>query len=66
MADGQNTGTEKKGLAVLAEEVREGTKVLKEKVKEEVEALKKPEKTQLYKSIFRVKHDETEDRKSVV
>ncbi len=55
----QENGT-KKGLAVLAEELREGTKVLKEKVKEEVEALKRPEKTQVYKSIFRVKHDDSE------
>lgn len=58
MADEEN-GT-KKGLAVLTEELREGTKVLKEKVKEEVENLKKPEKTQLYKSMFRVKHDDTD------
>ena len=55
----QDNGT-KKGLAVLAEELREGSRILKEKVKEEVETLKKPEKTQLYKSIFRVKHDDTE------
>jgi quinol-cytochrome oxidoreductase complex cytochrome b subunit len=58
MGDEQN-GT-KKGLAVLVEEFEERTKVLKEKVKEEVETLKKPEKTQLYKSIFRVKHDDTD------
>jgi quinol-cytochrome oxidoreductase complex cytochrome b subunit len=50
----------KKGLAVLVEELQERTKVLKEKVKEEVENLKKPEKTQLYKSVFRVKHDDTD------
>ncbi|HEY4682181.1 MAG TPA: cytochrome b N-terminal domain-containing protein [Candidatus Acidoferrales bacterium] len=60
MADQRNTNSEKKGLTGLLQEVREGTQVLKEKVKEEVEALKKPKKTQLYKSIFRVKHDETE------
>jgi quinol-cytochrome oxidoreductase complex cytochrome b subunit len=58
MADKEN-GT-KKGLAVIVEELHERTKVLKEKVKEEVENLKKPEKTQLYKSVFRVKHDDTE------
>jgi quinol-cytochrome oxidoreductase complex cytochrome b subunit len=57
MADESN---EKKGLAVLLEDLREETKALKEKAREEVENLKKPEKTQLYKSIFRVKHDETE------
>jgi len=33
---------------------------LREKAKEEAEALKRPEKTQLYKSMFRVKHDDTE------
>jgi quinol-cytochrome oxidoreductase complex cytochrome b subunit len=55
----QENGT-KKALAALADELREGTKALKEKVKEEVESLKKPEKTQLYKSMFRVKHDDTE------
>ena len=60
MADQRNTNSEKKGLTGLLQEVREGTQVLKEKVKEEVEALKRPKKTQLYKSIFRVKHDETE------
>jgi len=60
MADQPNTNSEKKGLTGLLQEVREGTQVLKEKVKEEVEALKRPKKTQLYKSIFRVKHDETE------
>jgi quinol-cytochrome oxidoreductase complex cytochrome b subunit len=33
--------------------------VVKEKGKEELEALKEPEKTQVWRSIFRVKHDET-------
>jgi len=51
---------EKKPLAGIAEKLREGREVLLERVKEEVESLKKPEKTQLYKSIFRVKHDESE------
>ncbi|MGO8733459.1 MAG: cytochrome b N-terminal domain-containing protein [Terriglobia bacterium] len=60
MADEQNENVEKKGLAGLLEEVQEDVKVLKEKAKEDLETLKKPKKTQLYKSIFRVKHDETE------
>ena len=61
MAEQENGGSEKKaGLAVVVEEVREGTRVLKEKVKAELENLKKPDKTQLYKSVFRVKHDDTE------
>ena len=49
-----------KGLGLLVEELKEQTQVLKEKVKEEVESLKRPEKTQLYKSMFRVKHDDSD------
>jgi quinol-cytochrome oxidoreductase complex cytochrome b subunit len=60
MADEPNENTEKRGLASVLEEVREDVKVLKEKAKEDLETLKKPKKTQLYKSIFRVKHDESE------
>ena len=60
MADEPNENTEKRGLAGLLDEVREDVKVLKEKAKEDLETLKKPTKTQLYKSIFRVKHDESE------
>ncbi len=52
----------KKGLGLL-EKIREDAKalpkVLKEKGKEEIESLKEPEKTQLFRSIFRVKHDDT-------
>src|SRR5712692_11837325 len=59
MAD-ENGG--KKGLGIL-EQIREDAKalpkVLKEKAKEELEGLKAPEKTQLFRSIFRVKHDDT-------
>ena len=47
----------------LIERVREDAedikKLVKEKGKEEIDSLKDPEKTQLYRSIFRVKHDET-------
>ena len=58
MADQENGG--KKGLGVI-EEVREQAKVLTERVKKDVvEPLKAPQKTQLYKSIFRVKHDDSE------
>jgi len=60
MADEPNANAGKKGLTAIIEEVREETKVLTEKVKEDLETLKKPEKTQLFKSIFRVKHDESE------
>lgn len=58
MADQENGG--KKGLGVL-EEVREQAKALTERVKKDVvEPLKEPQKTSLYKSIFRVKHDDSE------
>ncbi|MBM3801262.1 MAG: cytochrome B6 [Acidimicrobiia bacterium] len=48
----------KKGLTALLEEVKSEVKVLKEKGVEEAKSLQDPEKTQLYKSIFRVKHDD--------
>src|SRR5215475_5500997 len=38
---------------------------LKAKLKEDIENLKQPEKTQLYKSMFRVKHDETPRSRSL-
>ena len=44
----------------LAGKIREGIKALRPKVEEQVEGLKKPEKTQVFKSIFRVKHDDSE------
>src|SRR5262245_18296080 len=37
----------------------------KGKVQEDIEALKEPQKTQLWKSIFRVKHDETPRSRSL-
>jgi quinol-cytochrome oxidoreductase complex cytochrome b subunit len=61
MADQENGGAQKKGLSVLVDEAREQAKALTEKVKKDVfEPLKQPQKTSLYKSIFRVKHDESE------
>jgi quinol-cytochrome oxidoreductase complex cytochrome b subunit len=46
----------------LLDRVRDDIKALpgtlKEKSKEELEALKEPEKTQIFRSIFRVKHDD--------
>ncbi|MBI2955910.1 MAG: cytochrome b N-terminal domain-containing protein [Acidobacteria bacterium] len=48
----------KRGLTALLEQAQEKSKALKEKVIEEAKALKEPEKTQLFRSIFRVKHDE--------
>jgi quinol-cytochrome oxidoreductase complex cytochrome b subunit len=38
---------------------------IKEKSKEELEGLKEPEKTQLYRSIFRVKHEDTPRSRSL-
>ena len=59
MADdpkGQNT--EKKGVTALLDDVREEVTILKQKGIEDLKTLKDVEKTQLYKSIFRVKHDD--------
>ncbi len=63
MADAQSgipPTPEKKGSAAFLAKVREGMDVLRGKAKEEAEALKQPQKTQLFKSIFRVKHDDSE------
>ena len=48
----------KKGLTSLLDKAQEARKVVEEKARQEIAALKEPEKTQLYHSIFRVKHDE--------
>lgn len=50
--------TESKGITNLIDGVREEVKVLRDKALDDVKSLKTPEKTQLYKSIFRVKHDD--------
>jgi quinol-cytochrome oxidoreductase complex cytochrome b subunit len=56
----EENGNDKKGVTALLDDVKEKAQVLKEKVKTDVvEPLKTPEKTQLYKSIFRVKHDDS-------
>ncbi|PYV13403.1 MAG: cytochrome B6 [Acidobacteria bacterium] len=61
MADKESSnGGKGKGLGGLVEELKEQTQILKGKAKEEIESLKKPEKTQLFKSMFRVKHDDTD------
>ena len=53
---------EKKGTGLI-DRVRQDVTDLKETIKvkgkEELEGLKEPEKTQVFRSIFRVKHDET-------
>src|SRR5438094_4595498 len=61
MADKESSnGGKGKGLGGLVEELKEQTQILKGKAKEEIESLKKPEKTQLFKSMFRVKHDDSD------
>ena len=59
MGDQEKNGSGQQPVGLLTQ-VREKAQILREKAKEEAEALKRPEKTQLYKSIFRVKHDDTE------
>ena len=67
MAEG-NGGTGRKRPGPL-DRVREDAAKIKtlvqEKGKEELAALKEPDKTQLYRSIFRVKHDETPRSRSL-
>jgi cytochrome b6 len=55
-----NKGNDRKAGVVgdVKEKTRELGEVLKVKAKEQVAELKKPEETQLYRSIFRIKHDE--------
>jgi len=59
--NGKNGGNGK--ATGLLDKVKEDIKAfpgaLKEKTKEEIEALKEPEKTQVFRSIFRVKRDDT-------
>jgi len=59
--NGNGNGS-KKGVGLITkikEDVKALPQVLKEKGREELEGLKEPEKTQLFRSIFRVKHDDT-------
>ncbi len=57
----ENSGsTQPQGLGdKVREQAAALARVLKEKGREELEGLKDPEKTQLWRSIFRFKHDET-------
>ena len=57
MPEDNGNAQEKKGLSGLLD--RPEIQALKEKVKGDVQAFKKPTKTDLFKSMFRVKHDET-------
>jgi cytochrome b6 len=59
MADQKDANDPKTGvLDDLKEKSREFGEVLKTKTQEQIEELKKPQETQLYRSIFRIKHDE--------
>jgi cytochrome b6 len=59
MAEENKTSGQKSGVMEdVKDKARELGEVLKVKAKEQVEELKKPEETQLYRSIFRIKHDE--------
>ena len=53
-SSGEN-GVKKSPVAVLVE----GAKAVGTQAAEEIKALKQPEKTDVWKSVLRVKHDET-------
>src|SRR5260370_17221265 len=59
-------GGKRTGLIDRVRDDGENIKLLvREKGKEEIEGLKDPEKTHLYRSIFRVKHEETPRSRSL-
>ena len=60
MGDKETVGPEKRDSGLVPSKVRDEFKVLREKAEESLQSLKKPEKTQLFKSMFRVKHDDSE------
>src|SRR5712692_3203450 len=61
MGEQENPNLEKKnGRQGFLDQLREGTKALRERAKKEAEEYKNPAKTQLFKSMFRVKHDDSE------
>jgi len=70
IAAGTGVGVVDKGEPGLQERIKEDLELLKGKLSketalEELEGLKDPTKTQIYKSIFRVKHDETPRSRSL-
>ena len=60
----ENPG-EPKPAAGLLDRVKVELEPFKVKLDQDIKALKQPEKTQLYKSVFRVKHDETPRSRSL-
>ena len=65
MADDANGGKRAGLVDRVRGDAEDIKKLVKEKGKEEIDSLKDPEKTQLYRSIFRVKHDETPRARSL-
>jgi cytochrome b6 len=70
LAGGTSVGVAEKGESGLRDKVKEDLELLKGKLSkenalEELDALKDPTKTQIYKSIFRVKHEETPRSRSL-
>ena len=65
MAEEKPVQPESKSPAGLVEKVKEEIKPFQTKLEQDLEGLKQPEKTKLYKSIFRVKHDETPRSRSL-
>ncbi|MBI4459721.1 MAG: cytochrome b N-terminal domain-containing protein [Acidobacteria bacterium] len=64
MADEKPNQDEVKGAGLL-DKVKEETKIFQDKFQQDLEGIKAPQKTKLYKSIFRVKHDETPRSRSL-
>src|SRR4026209_655513 len=58
---GENGAPKKSPVSVLVE----GAKAVKAQAAEEIQALKQPEKTDVWKSVLRVKHDETPRSRSL-
>jgi len=67
MAEGNGNGEAngKKSLTSLVDKAKEEGKALQERALSELETYKDVQKTQLWKSIFRVKHDETPRSRSL-
>jgi len=61
----QGEAGEQKAAVGLMERIGPALEEAKEKFKPDQEALKNPQKTQLYKSVFRVKHDDTPRSRSL-
>jgi len=65
MADENPVQPDNKSSVGLVDRVKEEIKPFQDKLETDLAGLKTPQKTQLYKSIFRVKHDETARSRSL-